>query len=104
MAHGVVEQVGHHLGDAVAVDQADDVLARHLDGHAAIRRGRALRPDRALGYLAEVVRGEQQLEPVLVDAETSSGDRSIGIRTDPQASRVLRARAGSGDVSVLYGG
>jgi hypothetical protein len=39
-----------------------------------------------------------------VDAETSSGERAVGVRTDPQAGHVLRARTGSGDVSVLYAG
>jgi hypothetical protein len=39
-----------------------------------------------------------------VDAETSSGDHVVGVRRDPQANRVLRARTGSGDVSVLYAG
>lgn len=39
-----------------------------------------------------------------VDAETSSGDRTVGVRSDARAAAVVRARAGSGDISVLYGG
>jgi hypothetical protein len=39
-----------------------------------------------------------------VDAEPSSGERVVGIRTDPRASRVVRARTGSGDINVLYAG
>jgi hypothetical protein len=39
-----------------------------------------------------------------VHAETSSGHGVVGVRTDPHASRVLRARTGSGDINVLYGG
>jgi hypothetical protein len=42
--------------------------------------------------------------PYAVDAETASGDRVIGVATAPRAPRVLRARTGSGDVTVLYGG
>jgi hypothetical protein len=38
-----------------------------------------------------------------VDAETSSGDRVIGVPTSSRASHVLRARTGSGDVTVLAG-
>jgi hypothetical protein len=41
--------------------------------------------------------------PYNVDAETSSGDRVVNVATDSQAGKVLRARTGSGDVSVLYG-
>jgi hypothetical protein len=38
-----------------------------------------------------------------VDAETSSGDRVVGVATAPRADHVLRARTGSGDVNVVYG-
>jgi DUF4097 and DUF4098 domain-containing protein YvlB len=38
-----------------------------------------------------------------VDAETSSGDRVVGVAPATQARHVLRARTGSGDVNVLYG-
>lgn len=38
-----------------------------------------------------------------VDAVTSSGDRVIGVPTAPHAARVLHARAGSGDITVLAG-
>ncbi len=38
-----------------------------------------------------------------VDAETSSGDRVVGVADAPRAQHVLHARTGSGDVNVLYG-
>jgi DUF4097 and DUF4098 domain-containing protein YvlB len=41
-------------------------------------------------------------ESYRVDADTKSGDSHIGIRTDPAATRVLRARTHSGDTVVSY--
>jgi DUF4097 and DUF4098 domain-containing protein YvlB len=38
-----------------------------------------------------------------VDAETSSGDRVIGVPTAEHAVHALRVRAGSGDITVLAG-
>lgn len=38
-----------------------------------------------------------------VEADTGSGDDTIGVRTDPASQRIVRARTSSGDVSVNYG-
>ena len=38
-----------------------------------------------------------------VDAGTSSGDRTVGVDTSPRSGHSLRARTGSGDVTVEYG-
>jgi hypothetical protein len=38
-----------------------------------------------------------------VEADTGGGDNEIGVSTDPQSARVIRARTSSGDVSVGYG-
>jgi DUF4097 and DUF4098 domain-containing protein YvlB len=41
-------------------------------------------------------------EAYRVDVDTSSGDRSIRVRTDPASDRSLRAVTSSGDVTVAY--
>jgi DUF4097 and DUF4098 domain-containing protein YvlB len=38
-----------------------------------------------------------------VEADTGSGESDIGVRTDPESTRIVRARTSSGDASVLYG-
>lgn len=38
----------------------------------------------------------------LVSVHTSSGDSTVGVRTDPTAARRITARTSSGDVSVRY--
>ncbi len=38
-----------------------------------------------------------------VVADTGSGDSRIGVRSDPNAPRVIRARTTSGDATVAYG-
>jgi hypothetical protein len=40
--------------------------------------------------------------PYLVSVHTSSGDRTVGVRTDPTARRTITARTSSGNVSVVY--
>lgn len=40
--------------------------------------------------------------PYLVSVHTSSGDRTVGVRTDPTARRRITARTSSGNASVVY--
>jgi hypothetical protein len=38
-----------------------------------------------------------------VDADPGSGDQQVAVKTDPDSTRVVRARTSSGDVTVGYG-
>ena len=38
-----------------------------------------------------------------VESDTGSGDSEVGVKTDPKATRVIRARTNSGDAMVGYG-
>jgi DUF4097 and DUF4098 domain-containing protein YvlB len=42
-------------------------------------------------------------EEYSVDAETNSGDRTIGVATSSRSPRIVKARTSSGDVAVDYG-
>jgi hypothetical protein len=41
-------------------------------------------------------------ETYKVDADTNSGDESANVKTDPQSSRVIKAKSSSGDTVVEY--
>jgi hypothetical protein len=118
-------------GDAELRTGSGDVNARAVDGTARLRTGSGDINAEDLGagnVLADTSSGDVTLDfrgaPLVVDASTASGDvdvmvprddayrvdadpgsgdEQIAVKTDPKATRVVRARTSSGDVTVGYG-
>ena len=89
---------------------ADDVASENVVGRDAVgRRGPRLpRPAAQMVDASDDLgrrphRGAGRRRATTSSLDTGSGDEQIGVRTDPDSPRKIRARTTSGDATVGYG-
>jgi DUF4097 and DUF4098 domain-containing protein YvlB len=90
--------------EATGVD-VGDIDARTSSGDVTVELGSAPRQVDTVTSSGDVlvvvpyVLGDVYYD---VEADTSSGDRVVDVRTDPLSDRRIEAHTGSGDVTVRY--